>query len=163
MSYTELFYVEKSGDVVWHSEYHNSHRGAGLVWHTMSHMYLFKEPEFFNLQPVWDLWENETVPIEMRIVMASTFDNVMIKRENLTHLVAAFRVYSAMVRDAGNIELQIQNLEKLADDENCLAVCWNQTSVNCGVWSVWIDDEQEYRPYNIFKDSKHWFLFEEIK
>ena len=48
------------------------------------------------------------------------------------------------------------------------AICWNQTSVNFNPWRTrdpdisWVDDEG-YRPYNINKDDRHWFLFDELE
>ena len=55
-------------------------------------------------------------------------------------------------------------------DSDILAIAWNQTSVSSDVWTYceWngkhdIDGEKEYRNYDLSKDDKHWFLFEEIE
>lgn len=168
MSCTELYFVDQAGDVWLHSEYRNSFRGAMLVWTSMSERYLGHEPEYDHglmnaMRPVWDLFQNTHVPVEMRIVLGTTFDKVMVKKENFPRLINAFRAFERIIGDGGNLVLQIPALEELYQEGDCVAVCWNQTSVNCGTWSVQECEDQESRPYNINRDEGHWFLFEHLE
>ena len=93
MSYTTLYKVPESGEIKSYREYNNAFRGAWLIWDTMSKHDLGKSAvEFMRpctgndtgpMQPVWDLWKNPSIPESYRLVMASTIDDVMVKRENL--------------------------------------------------------------------------------
>ena len=168
MSYTEMYKVNSDGTVHHAAEFRNSFRGAFLVWKQMGERYLgidagkaiaYNE----SMQEVWNLWKSPDVPLHHRIVMMSTFDHVMVRRENLPRLIAAIEKY-ALSFDPGTLLQQAHKLQELAQDESVLAVCWNQTSVNCGVWWVYdgSNDEDEGQPYNINRDSDHYFLFDEI-
>lgn len=161
MSYTEIYTVNKKGDVEFHAEVKNSFRGAFHVWDTMAKAHLGR-PALGNLQPVWDLWKDRRIPESHRIVMAATFDNVIIKRMNLKRLIRALLAFAACdLEGSGSQREQALILEELAGDNNVIAVCWNQTSVNSGVWEIY-EGGDESRPYNIHKDKDHWFLFKEF-
>lgn len=168
MSFTILFKVPESGEIEEYVRYQNAFQGAFNIWEEMTGHYLGLPtvPMFGNMQPVWDLAESERVPLNDRIVMLSTFDNVMVRRENLPTLIAAFRDFATRF-DPGHLLAQAAALEKLVDDPTCYAVCWNQTSVNGDMWlepSGEVDeyDYPIYRLYDISKDTGHWFLFDEI-
>jgi len=113
------------------------------------------------MQPVWDLAEDERVPFELRIVLMSTFDNVMVKRADLPTVATAFEEYWRFFADGGHLDEQAKKLRELAEDETCYAVCWNQTSVNCDTWRVYDADEDDNRQrfYDMSRDTGHWFLF----
>ena len=159
MSYTELYQVLLDGDIVFYSEYHNSWRGAFFVWNCMSKKYLGRDAGFEELQQVWDLHENEKIPLELRIVLASTFDNVMVKRRNIPFLINSIHVFSTFFGSDNNVARQIPNLENLYLDDDTFAVCWNQTSTCFSPWIIRTPEGN--RKYNVFRDEKHWFLFEE--
>lgn len=164
MSYTELYKVCKDGHVESYAEFRNSHRGASLVWMQMSRRYLGRDANLLNMEPVWDLWRNQSVPLADRIVMASTFDNVMVRRTEFKRLCDAIAEYCQRI-DGGTLPEQAQAITQLLDDDDCIAVCWNQTSVNAdGTWWVYDDDEDDDddgRAYNINADHDHWYLFDE--
>lgn len=159
MSYTELYQVTLDGDVTSHSEYQNAYRGAMLVWDTMAKRYGLSF--FTDSQKVWDLYKDIRVSFDLRIVMASTFDNVMVKCENLPRLINAIGTFGHVFGDAGNLELQIEALKELQQSGDCFAVCWNQTSVNANPWQVYDEKIEDYKTYNIFHGDRHWFLFED--
>lgn len=55
-------------------------------------------------------------------------------------------------------------LVKLSKFPNVVAAYWQQTSVAQSLW-LSVEDENEsegWRMYDITKDDKHWFLFEEL-
>ena len=168
MSYTTLYLVPESGEIRTYREYRNAFRSAWLVWDTMSKMYLHKDAIEFvisnryddALQPVWDLWKNPNVPMSHRLVMASTFDRVMVRRKNLTRLADAYDQYSKEVKDPGHILIMADDLRILADDPACFAACWCQTSVSSDIWYVRESLEDDSRLYDVSRDSDHWFLFD---
>lgn len=164
MSYTELYKVPAQGEIVEYAEFRNSYRGAWLVWDQMGKQYC-GGVSISNMQPVWDLAKSDRVPIDYRIVMASTFDNVMVRRENLPRLVQAIEEY-AKTFEAGTLLEQADKLKELAQDDSCFAVCWNQTSVNCDTWLVRREGLDKYgdplwEMYDVSRDTGHWFLFDD--
>ena len=99
--------------------------------------------------------------MEDRIVIASTFDRVMVRRTEIPKLLDAISSYISRF-DGGNLVDMVEELQKLAEDRVCYAVCWNQTSVS-DTWYVRDDDEEDSRLYDISKDEDHWFLFDELE
>jgi len=200
MSYTEMYKVDREGNVRHAAEFHNASHGAWLVWKQLCERYLPGKDLVMSLiklddggmQEVWDLWKNPAVSLTHRIVMASTFDRVMVRCENLPRLIEAIEEYvndfdrphliqpSELIVYPANappppfpdrealptttLSAQARKLRELAQDDGVAAVCWNQTSVNCNPWWVYNgdDEEDEGRPYNINVDENHWFLFEGI-
>lgn len=169
MSYTTIYKVPEKGEIENYAEFKNAWRGALNVWTEMAKRYLGMEmlPMFREggMRPVWDLSEDPEIPENDRIVMASTFDNVMVEREDLPRLVEAYRDFATRF-EPGSLLEQAEVLEKLAADPTCFAVCWNQTSVNSDTWmkpegDPDIEDDYRLRMYDISKDNGHWFLFED--
>jgi len=156
MSYQSLYKVRKSGDVEHIKDYSNSFLGAFLVWDEMSKKHLcMKVPIQGNMRPVWNLHKSESVPYCERILMMATFDNIMVKKENFTLLVDS--IMECDSRLTGHFRQNAVMIQSLLDDDDCIAICWNQTSVCASPWTVY--DGEEGRPYNIYKDTKHWFMF----
>ncbi|RPJ40055.1 MAG: hypothetical protein EHM35_00165 [Planctomycetaceae bacterium] len=167
MSRTTIYLVPKSGPVRVFREFSNAFRGAWLVWDSMAKRYLGLDAVEYmiadNLQPVWDLWKDRAVPEAHRIVMASTFDAVMVKRENLERLAAAFDQYAMDFADPGHIPAEAAAVRELAGMDECFAVCWQQTSVSADVWRVWMPEVEDSRPYDVSIDNEHWFLFDALE
>ncbi len=165
MSYTELYKVPAKGEIEFCAEFHNASRGAMLVWMNLGKAY-GTWGSILMMRPTWDLHKDSRLPVEYRIVMKVTFDNGMVRRENLPRLIMAIRKYAERF-DPGTLLEQAEKLEELAQDESCFAVCWNQTSVNADAW--WIPDDHpekgddNWRRYDISRDTGHWFLFDGMK
>jgi len=168
MSYTTLFLVPESGPIQAFSEFRNAFRGGYLVWDNMAKRYLGQDASMYmiknNMQPVWDIHANLSVPEAHRIVMMSTFDKVMVRKDNLERLAIAFEQYSQDFDDPGHIPSEATALRELMDNEGCYAVCWQQTSVSADDWVVMLDDgSDERRPYDVSLDNEHWFLFDNLE
>lgn len=167
MSYTEIYKVDASGDVVLHAETHNSHLGAIHIWSSLFEKYIsldrMKWIKAFSgdgdgMKPLWALAHDERLPYHQRVTLESTFDFVMVARRSVSTVVEAYREF---VKDfgPGSLMRQADIFEQLANDSGVLGLCWNQTSVNSNPWQVKCG-EDEYRPYNVFVDGKlHWFMF----
>ena len=171
MSYTEMFKVPENGSMVSVAEFSNAFLSAWHVWSEMAEAYLGEDASRMmlekNMQPVWDLWKRPDIPLDYRIIMGSTFDNVMVKRGNFVRLAKAMEAFAKRF-GPGTLWEQAQMLRELADDETAYAVCWNQTSVNADTWwvrdqSLSDDEDEQYRMYDISKDAGHWFLFDELE
>lgn len=177
MSYTEIYKFRKDGNVEEFAEVKNAWRGAMAVWNTLDEKYLPKyipdwaklmgeENKVYHrssdftgnaLKEVWGLSLKENVSKIDKIVLRSTFDNVIVYRDNIPELIEAFRKFegdTSLKEQADLIELE------LSKDDELIAICWNQTSVNYGVWtSEELDEDENYLPYNLNKGDKHWSLF----
>jgi hypothetical protein len=166
VSRTTIYCVPETGPIYSYREFSNAFRGGWLVWDNMSRRYLKRSASEYmiagDLQPVWDLWKSLNVPLAHRIVMASTFDTVMVKRENLDKLIAAFGQYASDFEDPGHIPEQALALRELAENQDCFAVCWQQTSVSSDSWMVYQGDAEGSRPYDVSIDNDHWFLFDAL-
>jgi hypothetical protein len=174
MSYTEMFVIGIAGTVRSYSEYHNSHRGAMLVWCNLYKAYCkdyIKEKnakyhmdwdvpvsnDDFN--EVWALFHRPDVPRQYRIVLGATFDNVILLKENFSDYIAAVEYYAESY-SCGTLLQQCKDIEKLKK-RKIIGVCWNQTSVNSDTWQS--NNKRSY--YSIYKEGKDvvWTLFDNIK
>lgn len=110
---------------------------------------------------IWALADNPDVPKHERIVMHTTFDRCLVKREDIRRVVDAFRQFE------GNTSLKEQAdiLELMAADPEIIAVGWNQTSVNGGNWANagGYDENGEWIPYNCLTMDRHYWLFDEME
>lgn len=170
MSYTEMFKVPETGPIEHVADFSNAFLSAWHVWSEMAKAYLGQEASHLmsqgNMQRVWDLWKHD-VPLSHRIVMLFTFDNVMVKRENFLRLAKAMDAFADRF-GPGTLRLQAEKLRELYGNPTIYAMCWNQTSVNADAW--WVrdetlpgDEDEQYRLYDISKDTGHWFLFDRFQ
>lgn len=171
MSYTEIYKFTKTGRIMKLGEVNNAWRGAMAIWNILDKKYLppfipewakrldksldaeYSRAADFSgqaIKEVWQLATNPKVSEVDKIVLKTTFDNVVVMKEDLPKIVRAFR------RFEGNTSLKEQAdiIEKaFQSDRHLMAIAWNQTSVNADTWSK----------YNLLKGDKHWNLFDESK
>ena len=73
---------------------------------------------------------------------------------------------SPRVQDGGHYPEQAEALRRLARDADCVAACWDQTSVADDGWIRYDtcptcgQNEEEYRMFDLSRDSGHWFMLE---
>lgn len=173
MSYTEIYGFNKEGNGFFKDEIENSWRGAMAVWRRLEEKYLpplEKEEHtygdqktsrcfLFNdegLKEIWGLVNNKEVSDDDRVCLVTTFDNVVIKKECLPAVIKAFRNFDG----ESSLPEQADVLQELYDDPNCIAVGWNQTSVNATTWSTYEHDDvkDESIPYNLSTGEGHWYF-----
>ena len=166
MSYTEIFSFNKDGIAEHEAEVKNAFRGAMAVWKHLFEKHLkgngYEVMPYMDMQPIWDLQNNERLSDSDLICLLSTFDNVVVKKENLNLLIQAFEEFK------GNSSLREQaKIIKGLLEKDCTAVGWNQTSVNWDTWGNYNhklineeEDEYEYHGYNLNESKEHWFLFD---
>lgn len=110
------------------------------------------------MNEIWDLYKRDDVSIDDKIVLYTTYDNCLIKHEDIPRVVEAFLKFGA----DSSLPEQAKILNELYKSDNCIAVGWNQTSITATHWGNrnTIDDEE--LPYNCLKQSDHFWLFEDI-
>lgn len=159
MSYTEIYRITKAGNTIMVGEVRNSHRGAMAVWTQLEDKYL---PPFIKYgqkftrmmdeteaQHVWDLCKDPRLSEAELICLLSTYDKVLVLKEDIARLCKAFRDYPGQT----SLPEQADIIEKLATHKNCYGVCWNQTSVNADIpeknvagkyWSLFDHDSLKF-------------------
>lgn len=111
---------------------------------------------------IWKLLENETVSLNDRIVLGTTLDRVLIRRDEIGKVIRAFRNFDGET----NLKEQADILNEIMKNEEISAVGWNQTSVNVDTWMTGggLSDNNEGRlPYNYQEQDDHWWLFDELE
>ena len=111
---------------------------------------------------IWNLVDNPEVPEHEKIVLHTTFDDCLVRAENLPAVIAAFRQFEGET----SLKEQADILQKAADDPEIIAVGWNQTSVNGDSWyngGGYDEEAEESLPYNCLTGDKHYWLFDELR
>lgn len=107
---------------------------------------------------IWNLCKSEDVPERDRIVLATTLDDVLVQRAGFQKVIDAFLNFGGET----NLAEQAKVLQKALDDENIIAIGWNQTSVSADHWANaggYDDERDEEIPYNCLTMTEHWWLF----
>lgn len=164
-------------------EVRNSWRGAMAIWTILEDKYLPKFiPEWAksleekdysdysrsysgndnDMKQIWDLSNSDKLTFNEKIVLCSTFDNVLVRVESIDKVLKAFREFD----DKTSLKEQANIIEKaLKENQDIIAIGWNQTSVCEDKWVFKNYDEEknEWFGYNLEENKDHWFLFDELK
>ena len=121
------------------------------------------------MNAIWHLFIIDSVSITDKIVLGTTFDNVLVRREDIPKVIEAFEAFDKEHDGMTNLKEQADGLRAFYEDEDVSAVGWNQTSVNGDDWSnagdtILDEDGAEIgSPYNYKTGKKHWWLFDELE
>ena len=111
-----------------------------------------------KIDEIWNLADDENVQYRDRIVLASTFDNILVKKADIPKLIEFFKDFGGDT----SLPEQAEILQKAYDAPDVIAVGFNQTSVNADTWTNagGRDPEtEEWLPYNCLTMDKHMWLF----
>lgn len=111
------------------------------------------------MHEIWELANNEDVPEFERIVLCTTFDDILVRREQIPMVIDAFRRFGGET----SLPEQADVLEKMLADPDIIAVGWNQTSVNGDSWDVmggYDEEKEEHIPYNCLSGDRHVWIFD---
>ena len=178
------------------AEANNAWRGAVMVWQILESKYLPKYrpryvpasvpddeiEEYLGYKPtrlsssnvgamsaVWHLLIADGVSITDKIVLGTTFDNVLVRRDDIPKVIEAFEAFDKEHEGMTNLKEQADGLRAFYKDEEVSAVGWNQTSVNGEDWSnigepiIDEDGDEVGGPYNFKTGNRHWWLFDVLK
>lgn len=107
-----------------------------------------------NFKAIWALHDNPDVPRAYRIVLMSTFDNVILEKEHFEDFEKAVYEYARRFA-CGQLLDQARVISGLKK-RKIIGVCWNQTSVNADAWYV-----NGHRA-NVLKDGVGWYMFKDF-
>jgi len=148
---------DKMGNAELYAEIENAWRGAMAVWMKLNHKYIHRQFSFSKecMKNVWNLAGNKDVSIADKVVLFTTFDRYIIKKEDIPTVVECFKQKG--YKDTSLSE-QAEVIQSLYENDDCIAVGWNQNSINYNTW----DTFHNGKPYNIFKGKEHHYIFDEI-
>lgn len=152
MSYVEIFKFDKRGNSESVSRVGNSWRGAMAIWGIMGNKYCGHGATIFDIEKmreIWNLVDKPNVPATEKIVLFTTLDECLVKKENIEAVINAFHAFEG---DTSLME-QADILQELLNDNDCIAVGWHQNSISCEKWFG----------YNCLNDTSHFWLFSELK
>ena len=151
MSYIEIikFKEDKTHELA--GKVQNASRHHQVIWNYFAKKYLGLE--YFNVhsdgveqQKLWELFEDERLTMNERIILGSTYDYVLLKKEDISLVIDAFKSFE----NESNLLEETGILSSLLNDKTCVAIGW-QSSIT----DMWDN-------YDIFTEKKHWFLLDEI-
>lgn len=157
MSYTEMFGFDKNGNAYDLAEIENSWRGGVAVWDYLYQKYVGGKFSMFDASGFKDLNSVfEKMQEHEQIVLLTTYDYALIRRENFQQVMDAFYRFGGVT----SLYEQAEVIEEALNDENCIAIGWNQTSVNGDNWANFggYDENDEAIPYNLNTGDRHWYL-----
>lgn len=182
MSYTTIYKFTAKGNAHAFAETHNAFRGAMAVWMQVEEKYLpslprpswahgpmYKEDKYWSrtgtfetgqpddpMNDIWKLVYDDKTSWEDKIALCSTFDKVIVARENIDQLLPVFDQFTNTT-----LPEQAEAIRTLLlKDKKFIAISWNQTSVNSDTWS---NNFGYSKPYNILKQDDHYELFTFLK
>lgn len=187
MSRTEMVAFKQNGEAVLYQEIQNAWRGAMAIWRQLEEKYLppyrppyvpahiplekveayigFKPSRFGmgdeeGVREVWNLYERDDVSITDKIVLGTTFDRALVKKEDIPEVIKAFEAFEGET----SLGEQVLILTEMLENENVIAVGWNQTSVVQNQWTrvIYNEENDSFLPYNCLTDTKHFWLFDDI-
>lgn len=148
-------------------ELSNSHGFAPFIWSSVCEQYLGSSSAWlFNDKALWPLWRDERLPLHWRMVLGSTYDQVVIEAKDFLEMAKAYREF---VSDVGrrNRECHLiaiaYLMEKLAARANpdLVGMCFHVTSTTSDPWTTWNEELEESEPFDFENAEKPaWSLFE---
>lgn len=172
MSFTGIMGVPAEGPIRMIGEVHNSHQGAAVVWSCLSERYLSRKYSIIGPHDdLWKLGDDEGVWPEHRVVLQTTFDGVMVAKDDLPDVILCIEDFVAEFRPPYcNLLKQVQVFDAHRDSDDYVAFAWWQNSVCSDMWDVHepdgIDDDSRWRDFDLSRDAdvplcigtKAWFL-----
>ena len=121
MSQTIIFAFDKDGASKEYGYTKNAWRGAMTVWDIMGKRHLGIGASIFNesaMQKIWDLMDDKKVPMNERIVMGTTLDRCLVKNEDISKVIIAFREFDGDT----SLKEQADILQEIYDSGDYVAV-----------------------------------------
>jgi len=160
MSYTELKVAELNGPVTTYREYHNAWGGFAYIWEAIWDKYLKKregDTWLTNEKRLWAATGRKALPPWIRMLLASTFDNVIIEYERLPLIAKYYKDFYEMFPPEGKVchllewSKDCMDIFEKYNKDNCAGICFHATSIN----------EDPWENYDLSKRDKHWFVFDD--
>lgn len=132
MSRTEIYAVRQGEPPIKIGECHNAWRGAMYVWNDISQRYFGFE--YFPMEDedmrsrVWNAHDEKPLSRAEVLVLASTMDNAIVKKEDFVLLLSSFDEYGK-IHDGSSLSEQSKIISSSYIPDG-YAIAWLQTSVS---------------------------------
>ena len=155
MSTCDVYAVHSNGDVLHYKSARNVRAGALLIWLTLQKKYGL-DNGFYDFEPLWDAVGCNVMSPQHDILVASTFDNVIISKDMLLETACAWlSFYKEHGANRGTTTKVVgEILIEISQKEDILGAAFRQTSIIECPWTIRIGDDQ-YKPYNVNTGNKH--------
>lgn len=151
MSYVEIVKIKKDNTFESVGRVQNASSHHQVVWNYFAQKYLGLE--FFNThsslieqQKLWDLFEDERLTKNERIILGATYDFVLVKKEDISLVIDAFKSFE----NESNLSEQADILAYVLNDDDCIAIGWQPSFTD-----MW-------QNYDILTEKRHWSLLDQI-
>jgi hypothetical protein len=177
VSSLDIYSIDRRGTVRHgYGRCRNSWGGAMHVWDTLSQKYCGKPfPMSSNSPAVWGLFRTRVLRREENIALGFTFDRVWVRRLHLEELADALQWFHETYQRRADGHVVAPTLaeaaaviQSAAGNRTIRGLCFNMTSVNCGVWSVEPRGASESRMFRFghdkrLRDGTPWELFDLLR
>lgn len=168
MSYSTLYVFREDGNAAAHQKYTNAFGAAARVWQALAEKYgrtLHPEGRLPFMMDLWkEIWKIEDVtaiPWWEHNVLHWTFDRALIRSQDVPIFIESMRRFETELPISGfsHLSAVAQTLEDLfSKGDAFLAIGFQHTSAAENAWLVYNQKTEEEVPYNILKDSNHYFV-----
>ena len=96
MSYIEIFKFDENGNSESFGTVNNTWLGAMRVWDVLGKKYCGHGAPIFDMvqmEAIWNLVNDKSVTHDEKIVLGTTFDKCLVKKEDIPKVIDAFRKF----------------------------------------------------------------------
>jgi hypothetical protein len=165
MSHSTLVEVKKGSSPIDIMELRNGHGSAPVIWDSMFQRYVDGNGRYWedeNMDKLWPLHKDKTIPASHRAVLMMTFDTAIVRKENFP--IAAADIRSFMAEFPPNPE-HVNHWPRIAEyyesNPDISALGIHHTSVSENPFDgEWDEEAEEYGPtdwdsvYEIYETIK---------
>ena len=148
MSETIIYAVKQDEEPIFIGECRNAWRGAMYVWNDIAKRYFgldsFPMLDDDMRSKIWNAGDEKSLTDSELIVLASTMDKAVVKKEGISQLLSAFKEYGDIHENSS-----ISDQAKLISDEEInipdgYSLAWVQTSVGEGWFKEYNEETEDY-------------------
>lgn len=167
MSYTTIYAVTPGEGHSEIEDLRNGHGSAPVVWGKMFARYVggsgrYADTEYmFRTEELWPLWKRMDIPKSQRAVLAMTFDNAYVARENYARAAADIRAFlTAFDLDPNYVNHWPRIAEVFESNPDSPAIGFRWTSVCENPFEgEWNEEREEYDAPDW---SRKWEMYEQL-
>ena len=114
MSHIEIFKFDENGDSESYGEVSNAWLGSMRVWNILGEKYCGHGASLFDMgqmEAIWNLVDDKSVTYDEKIVLFTTFDKYLVKKEDIPFLAQS--AYDDACRPGNPKETSVEDITKL--------------------------------------------------
>jgi hypothetical protein len=152
---------EKHADL---KELRNSHGSAPVVWDEISQKYLGTEPFAYSrdIDKLWPLWKDESIPLHQRAVLTMTYDNVYVAKADYAQAAKDIRAFLIDFPEKPGYSNHWNTIAEIFESNPDIpAIGFHWTSVCCDPFEgSWNEEKEDFDPFDW---SITWDMYKELR